>query len=249
MHEHALHAGEFLLFDPGGSAALLAVALFLAGLTGGVVHCAGMCGPFVLGQVAAGLDRVGRAGYGTLARLRGAVLLPYHLGRITTYAGLGAAAGALGGLAEDVAWLRPLLPVALALAAAMFALQAVGALGHVLPARLGAGLPWGRAVARVAAPLLADPRGMRGYALGVALGFLPCGLLYAALAAAAGSGAWSTGLVAMAAFALGTMPALVGVGTIGVLFGRGILRTARAAAPLVLLANAGVLAAMAWTTA
>ena len=38
-------------------------SLLLAGLAGSVVHCVGMCGPFVLGQVMADLDR-GPTAYG-----------------------------------------------------------------------------------------------------------------------------------------------------------------------------------------
>ena len=43
------------------------------------------------------------------------------------------------------------------------------------------------------------PSGWRHYALGVALGFLPCGLLYGALAAAAAAGAAVSGAFAMIA--------------------------------------------------
>ena len=62
--------------------AALAGALFLAGLAGSATHCAGMCGPFVLGQVTAGL--VARPG---LSRLAAGALLPYHLGRAVTHTG------------------------------------------------------------------------------------------------------------------------------------------------------------------
>ncbi|MFN8928129.1 MAG: sulfite exporter TauE/SafE family protein, partial [Rhodospirillales bacterium] len=41
----------------------LPLTLLLAGLVGGATHCAGMCGPFVLAQVGARLDRTG-APYG-----------------------------------------------------------------------------------------------------------------------------------------------------------------------------------------
>jgi sulfite exporter TauE/SafE len=41
---------------PGGVTAMVG-ALFLAGLAGGVTHCAGMCAPFVLAQAAATADR------------------------------------------------------------------------------------------------------------------------------------------------------------------------------------------------
>ncbi len=68
---------------------------------------------------------------------------------------------------------------------------------------------------RWARPLFARPVGFRGYALGLMLGFLPCGLLYGALAAAAASGDPLTGAFAMIAFALGTVPALLAVGLAG----------------------------------
>src|SRR4051812_47429716 len=72
----------------------LALSLFLAGLSGSAMHCVGMCGPFVLGQVMADAAHVGPGGYGEWRRLAGAALAPYHLGRLTAYAGLGAIAGA-----------------------------------------------------------------------------------------------------------------------------------------------------------
>ena len=58
------------------SNAPLVLALFMAGLVGSAGHCAGMCGPFVLAQVGARTQ---------LNRLAGSALLPYHLGRGTTY--------------------------------------------------------------------------------------------------------------------------------------------------------------------
>jgi sulfite exporter TauE/SafE len=56
---------------------------------------------------------------------------------------------------------------------------------------------------------------LRGFPLGLVLGFLPCGFLYAALIAAAATGGALAGGLAMAGFALGTMPALVVVGVLG----------------------------------
>ena len=94
--------------------------------------------------------------------------------------------------------------------------------------------------------LIADPVGWRGYALGVVLGFLPCGLIYAALAAAAAAGDPLRGAAAMAAFALGTMPGLIGVGWAGAVFARRWKRLAGVVAPLALLASAILLLATAW---
>lgn len=217
--------------------AAVAAALFVAGLAGGATHCAGMCGPFVVAQVTSGL-----AARPTLTRLSAGALVPYHLGRAATYVGLGAAAGLASGMVVHGAGFRPLLVGLLALGAALMLAQAVAQLAALLPTA-----PAGLAdrVARAAAPLLADPRGGRRFLLGLVLGFLPCGLLYGAIAAAAATGSAFGGALAMAGFALGTVPALLGVGLAGAFFGRRFLPAARAIAAPMLVINAAVLGALA----
>jgi sulfite exporter TauE/SafE len=219
--------------------AALAGALFLAGLAGSATHCAGMCGPFVLGLVTAGL--VARPG---LSRLAAGALVPYHLGRLITYTLLGAAAGLLSGVAVHAAGLKLLLPGLLGLGAALLLAQALGQAKAWLPRLALPGAMTG-ALTRRAAPLLADPRGLRGFALGLVLGFLPCGLLWGALAAAAASGSALGGALGMAAFAAGTVPALVGVGLAGAFFGRRFAPLLRAVAVPLLFVNAAVLGVLA----
>jgi Uncharacterized conserved protein len=229
---------DLTALGPGGHAALM-LGMLLAGLAGGATHCALMCAPFVLAQVAAGADR-SHAG-GALARMSGAALLPYHLGRMLGYGLLGALAGMLAGVARATTGLGVLLAIPLALAALVCLLLAID--------RAGAG--WLRAPAlpawagRMLARLAADPRGARGVAMGLLLSALPCGLLYGALAGAAASGSALGGALAMAAFVLGTIPALIAVA----LSGRLLLRQAgawlRPAGTAVLLANALLLAVLA----
>jgi uncharacterized protein len=120
----------------------LPLALLLAGLAGSLVHCVGMCGPFVLGQVVADSEHA-QGKYGEWQRLAGAALLPYHFGRLTTYTALGAIAGAATALfaaTTGFAWLSAVL---LVIGALLMILQALGlALGAASPlsgvvARLG----------------------------------------------------------------------------------------------------------------
>ena len=85
-------------------------------------------------------------------------------------------------------------------------------------------------------------RTLRGYPLGVALGFLPCGILYAALAAAAATGSPWYGGIAMFCFGMGKVPSLVAVGLFGAASGHRFRRGLTALTPAVLLFNAGVLA-------
>ena len=53
----------------------LPASLFLAGLGGSALHCVGMCGPFVLGQVMGDAEQIGAGThYGEWRRLRGAAM-------------------------------------------------------------------------------------------------------------------------------------------------------------------------------
>lgn len=234
-------AGSVLFLGlPGG--------LFLLGLVGGITHCAGMCGPFVLAQAGRRLAATPLQGLTMLVRLKGAALLPYHLGRGTTYTLLGmAAAGLVGGVAPLTR--GGYLPAAaLGLAAVTFLLFAAAqawprfagrGITMLAPAAGGAG--WQRWLA----PLFAHPVGLGGYLLGVALGFLPCGLVYSALLAAAAGGSVPLAAVAMAAFALGTVPALFVVGWLGAVAGQRFRAALRAWMVPVLLLNAVIAAGMA----
>lgn len=177
-------------------------AMFLAGLLGGL-HCAGMCGG-ILGALSTG-------GGAALPRLIGT-----HAGRIGSYALLGAAVAGLGGAAGLVAGLAP-LQIALYLLANVV-LLATGAylLGWRAPmtwveAR-GGGLwrhlsPWTRS-------LLPVRTLGQGLALGALWGFMPCGLVYGALAMAMLSGQPLAGSALMAAFGLGTLPNLLAAGVL-----------------------------------
>lgn len=245
---------EFLalcLSDPaalqaGGGLPTLLGAMLVAGLAGGATHCAGMCAPFVLAQGAA---RAAAADGGRLARLSGAALLPYHLGRALGYGALGALAGGAAGVltlsdSGNRAWLAgPLLAAALIMLA-----QGCARLGGrwvpAWAARLPVpGLP--AAVQRMVGRMMAAPSGWRGVVLGLLLSALPCGLLYGALLGAAAAGSALGGALAMAAFVVGTMPALMGVGLLGGIFVRRFGAVLRPAAAALFLVNAAVLGLMA----
>jgi sulfite exporter TauE/SafE len=221
-----------------GEPAGLPLALFLAGLAGSLVHCAGMCGPFVLSQVMADATSTDDKSYGEWHRLAGAALVPYHLGRLTTYTLLGALAGAatmVVASTEFFGWLSAFL---LVVAAGLLLAQAFGLMR-------GAGSPSTGIVTRLAARLSASTSPFARYALGVILGFLPCGLVYAALAAAAGTASPLDGAFALSAFALGTMPALVLIGWGGLIVRRRLRSAARWIAAPLLTGNALILLVLA----
>jgi sulfite exporter TauE/SafE len=203
------------------------LALFLAGLIGGPAHCGAMCGGFVLGQVADRMASVPIGGLCEWRRIAGGALLPYHLGRLTTYAGLGALMGAGSG-ALLPHWMATAL---LLLGAALFLLRGVA---H-------APLFWSRAVGG-----MARQAGGNRFALGVALGFLPCAFLYAALAIAGAGQSAATGALGMLAFGLGTVPTLVAVGVAGQIAGRRWQGRVASWSPALMAVNALLLAGLAF---
>lgn len=181
--------------------------LLMGGLVGGFTHCVGMCGPFVLGQAATRLER--QSDPTEWGRLQGAALLPYHAGRLTTYAVLGALAAGVSARFRAEAWFQNMAAVLLLAAAFLFLVTAF----NLLPARWTAFLPRLPEVAlRPLRGLFAAPVGWRGYALGLVLGLIPCGLVYAALMTVAATGDPLAAALGMGLFALGTVPALVVVG-------------------------------------
>lgn len=183
-----------------GSPPVIAGGLFLTALIGSFAHCVPMCGPFVMMQLPP--DRGGPL----LRRLAGAALIRYQAGRLITYIALGALAGKTGDLIAGDGSLRWPLAALFGLAALAFLARAAAPL---IPLSSGVGL----LLSRIVIPLAA--RQPEGFRLGLLLGLLPCGFLYAALAAAAATGSAVTGAAAMAAFGAGTVPGLVMVGLVG----------------------------------
>jgi sulfite exporter TauE/SafE len=66
----------------------LVSSLASLGFFGGFTHCTGMCGPLVISQVSNNLSKTSLANYNFLTRLKNCALIPYHLGRITTYSSI-----------------------------------------------------------------------------------------------------------------------------------------------------------------
>jgi sulfite exporter TauE/SafE len=170
---------------------------FLLGLVGSA-HCAGMCGPLALA-----LPHRGR---GAGSFLAGRLL--YNLGRIVTYAVMGAVFGTIG---QGVALAGVQRWVSLGLGAAIL-------IGLCVSPRFAGAIPVARGVSRLKAALgkLLQQRAMPAMlGIGMLNGLLPCGLVYAAGAAATATGNMVSGAQYMIAFGLGTLPMLLAISLLG----------------------------------
>jgi sulfite exporter TauE/SafE len=188
---------EGMLHVAGTDADLL--AFFVLGLLGSAAHCVGMCSPFVM--IVARRYGVAEGRHTALA-----AQLWYTAGRIVTYATLGAMAGALGGFVVVAGGLVGVQRAAALVAGAALVAWAVVSLTGWTPR----GTTHGRWFAGISGVLKGR---MPGHPLfvGLFLGLLPCGLLYSAVVASVALGGPLQGAAALAAFGLGTAPALLGV--------------------------------------
>jgi sulfite exporter TauE/SafE len=185
----------------------LLLSAVIAGLVGGL-HCAAMCGGFAAAAAARDAQ---------VLRPKGALLarqLTYHVGRVASYAVLGAAFGAAGESALAAARLAPVQQVLYAAANVLLLGLAAGialpATGTTWLGRVGAGA-FTRVVPHLAPLLRGDGAGSR-LALGALWGFVPCTLVYSVLPLALLSGGAWQGALVMLVFGAGTLPHLVGAG-------------------------------------
>jgi len=179
---------------------LAAFALVFAfGLASGL-HCLQMCGPIVL-SYSLPLARAGA--------WRAHLL--YNSGRITTYMLLGAVSGLLGGGIGFAGRLAGLASGARMVSGAAMILAGILMVGAgpssalVSISNSGPRARFSRSVARL---LLSTHK----FRLGLALGLLPCGLIYAALLKAMDTASAAAGALTMLAFGTGTAVALGAVG-------------------------------------
>lgn len=172
----------------------------LAALLGGVVgsvHCFGMCGGIA--------GALGMAGGG-----RATFAVAYSAGRIASYAVAGAIAGAIGAGLAGAAGLGPWLRLVMGIVLILLGLQIAINLRLLAPLEAAGATLW-RRLAPVARRFVPPRHAGQALALGALWGWLPCGLVYGMLAAAAASGAALDGALFMAVFGLGTAPAMVGL--------------------------------------
>jgi sulfite exporter TauE/SafE len=174
------------------------VGATLLGLFGGL-HCVGMCGG-IAASLAGALPQRGtlRAQFG------------YNLGRIFSYTVAGALAGGFG--SSVLSLLGPVGITALRVLAGLF-LVAAGLylsgwwMGMARVEQVGSRV-W-RHIAPLARRLGPLDRPWKLLALGAIWGWIPCGLVYAALAGAVAAGGAFDGARWMACFGVGTLPVML----------------------------------------
>lgn len=178
----------------------LGAALLLGFAASG--HCLVMCGGITaaLGMAAA---------KDTKGRTRPAILLAYQIGRVASYSLAGLLlSGIFGGLIGllDIESVRQTLR---ALSALALLLAALAAFGFLRDPGIGMGRKLWPRLAPLGRRLLPVNSLPRALAFGMVWGWMPCGFVYSVLLVATLQADAVHGAIIMAAFGIGTIPALL----------------------------------------
>ncbi len=176
--------------------------IFMSGILGSS-HCIGMCGPFaaILGSNAQSW------------RQNISWQLLYSVGRIFTYATLGAMAGYGGHRLVGIEWQGVNLTGVLAIVAGVLLIReglVTAGLWRKRFGFMGANVCPSGGLLR---SLIRQQSRLGVFLAGIATGFLPCGLVYAFLLTAARTSSLMLGTLVMVVFGLGTVPLMVATGT------------------------------------
>jgi sulfite exporter TauE/SafE len=183
------------------------LAAFLVGLLGGT-HCIGMCGGIV-GALSSGLS----LDVQTSRRRLVLAQLAYNSGRISSYTVAGLLLGLFGqqlgasGVLEGFPVGRILAGVIMIL----FGIYLAGWWHSLLFLERGGARLW-KHIEPLGRRFIPVRGAGQAYLLGLVWGWLPCGMVYAALALALASGSTAGGGSIMLAFGLGTLPVMLTMG-------------------------------------
>lgn len=181
-------------------------AVFLIGLLGGFSHCIGMCGGFVMTYTL----KLSQNAVASKPRLWSQIFphLLYNSGRVLTYLLLGEVFGILGKTLGSVLAFKSFQGGLMLFAGIIMVLMGLDLAGLIpsLPKDTFLGANKFKDLVH---NLLNRVNPNNIFGLGIVMGFLPCGLVYAVGAkAAATQSIWLGGLT-MLVFGLGTFPAMV----------------------------------------
>jgi sulfite exporter TauE/SafE len=215
---------------------------FLMGLASSL-HCIGMCGS-IIGTLTFSLSPEIRNNKTRLLPF----VFNYNAGRITSYT----VAGALAGLASSVITLpipgfngHRILQLISALIMTGAGLYIAGWLPRFAYIEK-IGMTFWKLIEPFGRKLIPIKTRTRAYLFGLIWGWLPCGLIYSAVALAATTGNPQQSALTMLFFGLGTLPAVMGVGIMtGILTRLSSMRRFKQAIGLFMIALA-LLAALPW---
>jgi uncharacterized protein len=200
-----LQTFDLISLAPSTSGALSVGGIFLIGLVAGTSSCLAVTGGLLL-ALAAKHNELHRA---ETPAQKFKPLLHFNIGRLASYFVLGGLVGVIGQSITLSARMTGYMNVVIAVVMLYLALNILGIVPKgALPIRPP------KKLSRWIASLSDSDHPAAPFTLGALTFFLPCGFTQSLQLAALASGTFATGAVIMFVFALGTLPALLGISAV-----------------------------------
>lgn len=177
--------------------------LFIVGIMTSI-HCIGMCGGINLSQTSSKSGEINKKNI----LKRG---IKYNLGRLISYTTLGGIVGAIGSVFSISLTLQGIIIIIAGLFMIIMGLNMIGLfsfLKNIVPV-----MP-----ESISSKIQRFSKNKSPFLIGILNGFMPCGPLQSMQLYALSSGSFINGAFSMFLFSAGTIPLMLGFGTIGALF-------------------------------
>jgi len=210
---------------------LILLSLLSMGFFGGFTHCISMCGPLVVSQISHNLASTKIEDFHGFTKFKNFALISYHLGRITTYSFLGFITFFLRTKLDENNNFKFISAFLIFIAIMFFVLMFIKQNQNLTIFKKIKFYRFNHFKKNVIFKifykiisnfigffskkldfLFKNSRGFYGYFLGVILGFIPCGMLYGAIAMAGSFSSPFLSIIGMIIFGSTTFIALFFVG-------------------------------------
>ncbi len=186
---------------------------FVMAFLGGFTHCIFMCGPFISAISQMRLMGIDATLMSQRKKIIAILSLPYYFGKTVSYMVISVCAYYVVNVFSEIVILRYIGFIVMVIAAFLFFIMGVNGATHI-----GVNMRFlNRALELVLQKIsIKGQFGIKGFITGMILGYIPCGMVLAAVVQAVSIASnFGVLLIYMLAFGLGTVPALMMIAFFG----------------------------------
>jgi sulfite exporter TauE/SafE len=203
-------------FGIEGGILAFSLTMFLTGLTSSFTHCIMMCGPIAMTQMSMRLMHLPKEKMNEWSRMQCAFAIPYYLGKATTYSLLVALMMSLNQAFYDIYTYRVLAGTVFIITGMLFMYSGMNHNFSFIQIKLPFKRYFDKLISTANRKLSLTPYGIKGFILGMVLGMMPCGIVYAAaLTIVANTINVLVAMVVMFIFGIATIPGLFIISLLG----------------------------------
>ena len=193
----------------------LIFTLFITGLVASFTHCIGMCGPIAISQMSIKLMQLPNKKISQYERFKTALIFPYYIGKATSYNILLCIAFFIADSIKESFTAKLISGFFLLLATVFFIYTAINHSASLPKIKFLSSF-FNKYTNFITNNLTYSDNIFKSYIIGIALGFIPCGIVYAAIALILSStDLLIVAMLSITAFGIATFPGLFVISLLG----------------------------------